>query len=194
MPELPPADPAAEAESTSGEPNPGLPAPSLTVEFHLDTADTDPPTAGWIEPQLSRALELAGVTAGRLDVTLIDDPAMCDLHEQYCGDPSPTDVITFDLRDDVVAEDEPVTDIEGDLVVCRDEAIRQAAVRGHDARMELLLYSVHGLLHLLGEDDLDDASYEKMHRREDELLVAMGLGPLFQSRGMPATTLPEAES
>ncbi|MEM6854796.1 MAG: rRNA maturation RNase YbeY, partial [Planctomycetota bacterium] len=78
-----------------------------------------------------------------------------------------------------------VTQIDGDVVICRDEAERQAAVRGHDARVELLLYAVHGLMHLLGEDDLDDANYQRMHEREDRLLTQMGFGPVFH--GPPST-------
>jgi probable rRNA maturation factor len=182
------ADPTAEPESSSGEPPDGSPAKlekdsaPITVGFHLDAPDTHPPSAGWIEPRLADALHRCGVTQGRLDVTLLDDVTMGRLHQDHCGDPSPTDVITFDLADPPSDRSAPRTRVEGDLVVGRDVAIRQADARGHEAREELLLYAVHGLLHLLGEDDHDDAAYQQMHRREDELLTAMGLGPLFHGR------------
>ncbi|MEO1236187.1 MAG: rRNA maturation RNase YbeY [Planctomycetota bacterium] len=150
-------------------------AAAWAVSFHTQVGDVDPPAAGWIEPLLTEAAQRSGVTGGWLDVTLVDDAAMADLHAEHHGDPTTTDVITFDLAD----PDAPTSHVEGDLVVCRDEAVRQAEARGHDARLELLLYAVHGLMHLLGEDDGEPEAYDRMHRREDELLGAMGFGPVF---------------
>ena len=57
-------------------------------------------------------------------------------------------------------------------------ARRQATQRGHDVRLELLLYALHGLLHLLGEDDRTDADFRRMHEKENELLRALGLPPI----------------
>jgi probable rRNA maturation factor len=153
------------------------------VSYHLDTPDVDPPSAGWLEPILERAMTLAGVAAGRIELTLVDDDTMAQLHGEHCGDPSTTDVLTFDLGDGGPGRD-AATPVEGDILICRDEARRQAAARGHDAREELLLYAVHGLLHLLGEDDRDPAAFTQMHRREDQLLTELGVGPRFHS---PAT-------
>ena len=82
-------------------------------------------------------------------------------------------MLTFDLRDDADA------DLEGDVALCVDEAARRAAERGHPVRDEVLLYAVHGLLHLLGEDDHTPADYARMHAREDALLTAIGVGPRF---------------
>ena len=106
------------------------------------------------------------------------------LHDEHCGDLAPTDVITFDLRDT------PDGPLDGDLALGRDVAVRAAAEQGTDARTELLLYAVHGLLHLLGEDDTTDDAYHRMHRREDELLTAIGVGSVFdpQAWGNPAAT------
>ncbi|MEM6459201.1 MAG: rRNA maturation RNase YbeY [Planctomycetota bacterium] len=183
-------EPAAQAppsESTAAPDDPGPspeghppPTPSdatgPAVVFELQTHDTAPPAAGWLEPRLAEACVRAGVTGGELAVTLIDDAAMAALHAEHRGEPATTDVLTFDLRD---PDATPNNRVEGDLVVCRDEAQRQADARGHTAREELLLYAVHGLLHLLGEDDYDPAAADRMHRREDALLTAIGLGPIY---------------
>jgi probable rRNA maturation factor len=87
--------------------------------------------------------------------------------------PGATDVMTFDLRDS------PRDPLEGDIVISRDVAEREAKRRGHDTRLEILLYALHGLLHLRGYDDHRSADYRKMHTREDELLRAAGLGAVF---------------
>ena len=154
-------------------------ASSLTVDLHLDADDVDPPAAGWLEPRLIDAARHAGVTAGHLSLTLFDDAGMSRLHDEYCGDPSPTDVITFDLSDGG-------GHVEGDLALGRDVAVRAAASSGggQHARVELLLYALHGLLHLLGENDTTDDAYHRMHRREDELLTAIGVGLVFDPQAL----------
>ncbi|MFP4144883.1 MAG: rRNA maturation RNase YbeY [Phycisphaeraceae bacterium] len=141
----------------------------------MKTDDTDPPLAGWLPGQVARIAALAGVEQGELSLVVVDDARMSALHEQYLGEPATTDVLSFDLREH---PDEP---LEGDLVLCLDEAARQSAERGHAVGLEVLLYAVHGLLHLLGEDDHDPDSARKMHRREDALLTRAGFGPVFGS-------------
>lgn len=181
-----PGNPVDEPEPSSGQlptgspRSPVAPIPGVELSFTLDAPDTDPPAAGWLETHLAEAIRLSGVTTGSLSVTLIDDPTMIALHAEHCDDPTPTDVLTFDLADhEPPKPGDTVTHIDGDLVICRDEAQRQAAARGHDTRVELLLYAVHGLMHLLGEDDHNDQDFQRMHQREDRLLTQMGLGPVF---------------
>ena len=150
------------------------------VDLVLQTADTDPAADGWLQPLVARVAALAGVGAGRLNLALVDDRTMERLHEQYCGVRGTTDVLTFDLRDS------PDELLEGDLALCVDEAARQGAQHGHPARVELLLYAVHGLLHLLGHDDRDPRAAAAMHRREDELLRAAGVGAVFDRSDLRA--------
>lgn len=139
----------------------------------LDAPDTDPPLAGWLPARVAAAMEAAGLDAGVLNLLVVEDAAMGEMHATYHQDPTPTDVLTFDLRDAADAE------LEGDVALCVDEAARRAAERGHPVRDEVLLYAVHGLLHLLGEDDHAPADYAHMHAREDALLTAIGVGPRF---------------
>jgi len=99
---------------------------------------------------------------------------MSDLHEEFMGISGPTDVLTFPLESD---ERGRVT--SGEVVVCVPEARRRARELRSEPRLELLLYAVHGMLHLLGYDDRTDRAYRVMHRTEDELMSELGLGPLF---------------
>lgn len=163
----PPADAADEPDG------------GLSIHLSLEAPDVQPPLGGWLEPLLLRIATEAKVTEGVLSIVLVDDARMGKLHDQYMGDPSTTDVLTFDLREDA---DDP---LEGDVVICIDEAARQAAARGHETRLEVLLYAVHGLMHLLGESDEDDASFKHMHAREDALLQAAGLGAVFSRPEAP---------
>ena len=149
---------------------------AVTVNLSLDADDVDPPAAGWLDAKLAEAAAAAGVAGGELNVLVVDDAAMASLHADFSGDPTPTDVLTFDLTETAAG---PAAVVEGDIAVCRDVAARRAAERGHPVREELLLYAVHGLLHLLGEDDHDPAAFARMHAREDAILSAIGVGPRF---------------
>lgn len=111
----------------------------------------------------------------RLDVAIVDDAAMTELHERHCGQTSTTDVLTF-------AQNRPDEPIDADLAVCADEANRQASARGHARRHELLLYILHGLLHCAGYDDHTKSTWEAMHAEEDRILEAIGVGRVFAGR------------
>lgn len=152
---------------------PGADGDAIELDITLQTTDCQPPLDGWLEPQLRRALAAAAVTAGRLSVVVVDDAVMTELHVDYRQEDGTTDVLTFDLRED---EDDP---LEGEIVICLEEASRRAAELGHPVRHEVLLYAVHGVMHLLGEDDHDPEAFERMHTREDAVLSAIGVGPVF---------------
>ncbi|MGN6726072.1 MAG: rRNA maturation RNAse YbeY, partial [Tepidisphaeraceae bacterium] len=52
----------------------------------------------------------------------------------------------------------------------------------HGVAQELLLYALHGVLHLSGYDDRTESDHRRMHRREDQILHRIGIGPLFADR------------
>jgi probable rRNA maturation factor len=99
---------------------------------------------------------------------------MADLHVQFMGIAGPTDVLTFELEHDSRGRC-----TAGEVVVCVPYAKRTAKQHGTTVERELLLYCLHGLLHLTGHDDRDDISYRKMHAAEDRILTAIGVGPVF---------------
>lgn len=151
----------------------------VEVIYQIDVAGVQ--IEGWLEEHARRAIDLCGVKQASLNLVIVADDEMAELHEQYTGVAGTTDVLTFDLTDSAEGELPlgPDAVIEGDIILCLDEAKRQAADRGHEPRQELLLYAVHGLMHLLGEDDHDEDDYQRMHAREDALLQQLGFGPLF---------------
>jgi len=99
---------------------------------------------------------------------------MADLHQQFMGLPGPTDVLTFPLDKDRRGR---VT--AGEVVLCVPEARRRARGHGVSVQQELLLYALHGMLHLCGFDDRTDAGFAAMHRTEDQILTQIGIGPVF---------------
>jgi probable rRNA maturation factor len=105
---------------------------------------------------------------------LVGDAEMIRVHGQFMGLSTPTDVMTFPLE-----HDRRGRCTSGEVVVCVAEARRAARVRGSTVPNELLLYCLHGLLHLSGLDDRTPGDYHRMHTTEDRLLTAIGVGPVF---------------
>ena len=105
---------------------------------------------------------------------------MSSLHKQFMQIDGPTDVLTFPLDFDANGRE-----IVGEVVLCVPEAARQARLRGTPVDRELLLYALHGMLHLSGFDDRTEAGFRQMHRKEDDILTRLGLGPVFGVDGAP---------
>ncbi len=158
------------------------------VEVACDPSVDDPQLADWLAGQLDRLVDQLALAEVELAVVVVADPRMAELHERFAGVTGTTDVLTFDLTGETaVGTRHPAPEtrkhVEGEVYVCYDEAARQAADRTHGVDVELLLYAVHGLLHLLGYDDHDEAHHAEMHAREDELLEAIGVGRAFDDEG-----------
>jgi probable rRNA maturation factor len=110
-----------------------------------------------------RAAEL--ILGGRdVVVALVDDDTIARLHERFLGEEGPTDVLSFP---------------HGEIVVSGDTARREALARGIDPRHELLLYVVHGALHLAGYGDKGRSEQGRMRAAERRALSALGVGDVF---------------
>lgn len=161
--------------SESGEP-PDVPNISVELTVATESGGLSVDALGDLCSRLVSEACRGVCAGGAVRARLVGDAEMASAHERYCGVIGTTDVITFDLADGRSAMGEP---LDVDLIVCVDEAVRQAAARGHALETELALYTLHGVLHALGYDDLDEEAYERMHTREDEVFRALGLGAAF---------------
>jgi metalloprotein, YbeY/UPF0054 family len=114
-----------------------------------------------------------------LSILIVDEPAMAALHEQWMGEPGPTDVLAFPMdelrpgsgggaRKEADAPADPA--LLGDVVLCPQVAARQAAEAGHSAQDELELLCTHGILHLLGYDHAEPEEHAEMFGLQSELL------------------------
>ncbi|HJT58509.1 MAG TPA: rRNA maturation RNase YbeY, partial [Ktedonobacteraceae bacterium] len=137
-------------------------------------------------------------------VTLVvtNDAMIQDLNKRYRQQDKPTDVLSFPLLEKPMvhapadqlwafAEDageasearnnipEFVTPAElllnlGDIAISWPTVVRQAAEVGHTAIYELLYLLAHGVLHLVGYDDVTEAGYRAMVNIQRAVLEAMG--------------------
>ena len=134
------------------------------------------PTA--LRRNLRRLLDIVHVGEGCWTIHLVGDRIMKQVHDRTMREPSTTDVITLDYRTrGAKGTRRAALDLES--FACAAEARRQARQRGHSVQHELLLYLVHSLLHVQGYDDRTAREAQRMHRREDRILVALGMGPVY---------------
>lgn len=143
------------------------------MTWHDRSGILRPDQIGWLCDHLLRSLKSIGVQ-GDVRVCSVGDAAMSCAHQRDLGVSGSTDVITYDIRSDA---GDPVLDL--DALICVDEARRQSELRGHTIERELLLYSLHAVLHCCGEDDHDEVSSARMHAREDAILMEIGVGPTY---------------
>lgn len=109
-----------------------------------------------------------GFTDGDVSVAVVDDPEMHELNRRHLDHDYPTDVLSF------VFERNPPS-IVGEIVVSAETAKRESRQYGWSPQNELVLYLVHGALHLIGYDDKSPADRQEMRQREAYWLEQLGL-------------------
>jgi probable rRNA maturation factor len=137
----------------------------------------------YLRKHLPRAHRLLKSPLREMSLALVGDRRMAKLHQRFMGIAGPTDVLTFELDHDARGR---VT--AGEVVVCVPYAVRQARRTGVAVRKELLLYALHGMLHLCGFDDRTARDFAAMHEREDDILKRLGVGVVFARKAMGKTT------
>jgi probable rRNA maturation factor len=130
--------------------------------------DTRPLGDDTVAATVEAALAHGGRPGIDVDVVLVDDRTLAELHGRFLGDPSVTDVMSFDLGDDDLGG--PV----GEIYVSVDRAKAVAEERGGSLERELALYLVHGALHLCGHDDHEDEDRARMREAERTVLRRLG--------------------
>ncbi len=115
-----------------------------------------------------------------LGVTVVDDSEILELNREYREKDSVTDVLSFpqfygreDLLEDLL--DDKAETLIGDVVICYEQAQRQAEEYGTGLTREMLYLFVHSVMHLFGYDHMDEEEKAVMRAREEEVLSAIGV-------------------
>lgn len=122
----------------------------------------------WLREVINRAVPLCVVHAKggsppllslpEIEASIVTDKVIGKVHADFFGDPSPTDVITFQ---------------HGEIIVSADTAAREGPAHGLTFDEELLLYLIHGLMHLGGWDDHDPEEAARMKVLQEGVLDAL---------------------
>lgn len=114
-------------------------------------------------------LEGESIQRGKVVIAPVNNEHIHRLNRQFLNHDEPTDVLTFPYT-------EPgATTLEGEIVVGYEVAAEYAQDRGHDPQTELLLYVIHGCLHLCGYDDTSPQARREMRAKEHAYLQALNL-------------------
>lgn len=147
----------------------------LDIVYHLHDAHAayymaeDPRieiAATWIAQQF-------GLSKLYASIAVVDDQTIRQLNAQRLGHDWPTDVISFVL-------DQTDSGLEGEVIASAETAAKVCRAAGWSAQDELLLYIVHGLLHVAGMDDVELEERQAMRQMERKCLLAIGVAQADQ--------------
>ena len=111
-------------------------------------------------------------TQSDLTIMFVDPDPIAELHERWMSLEGPTDVMSFPM-DELRPGDGKTTmeGVLGDLVICPWVAAQQAAAAGHSTMQEMMLLTIHGILHLLGYDHVTPEQERQMFGLQRQLLL-----------------------
>ncbi|ANC77913.1 rRNA maturation RNase YbeY [Fictibacillus phosphorivorans] len=128
---------------------------------------------------LEKAAEMEETGQAEVSITIVTKERIQEINKEYRQKDSVTDVISFAMEE--MGEDETEiiggeeTRFLGDIIICLDVAKEQAEEYGHSLEREMGFLAVHGFLHLLGYDHMNEEDEKRMFGRQEEILEQYGL-------------------
>lgn len=142
----------------------------IDLGLHVNAAVYSLPTVA--DPRIRQAARWIAMEFGfkkfYASIAIVDDSTIQQVNAQRLGHDWPTDVISFEL-------DASNESVEGEVIASVETAARICVAAGWSVADELLLYVVHGLLHVAGMDDGDEEQRQKMRLAEQNCLLALGV-------------------
>jgi len=119
------------------------------------------------------------VTKTSLSIVFVTRQRIKALNKKFLGRDYVTDVLAFDLRGDYMPlpkgpKLKKVRTIDGEVIVSTDAVLNNTKAYQTSPAQELILYILHGILHLLGYDDHNSEDIKRMRRKEAELMSFLG--------------------
>jgi probable rRNA maturation factor len=152
-------------------------APLISVDINNEQLHV-PLDEGRLRRAVQLVLEDAALPRAMISVAVVSDGTICELHRKYLHLDEPTDVLSFLLEhsDDY---------LEGEVIVSADTAGVTAGWYGWQFEDELLLYVIHGALHLVGYDDTTPESKAEMRAQEMRYLAHFGVQARYEESAAP---------
>ena len=149
---------------------------NTTIGFEPETLTVDENLLAEILRAADTVGKLYGVENSELSITLTDDEHIHALNKKFRGIDRATDVLSFAFRE----SDEPEildaqVDVLGDVIISLERAKIQAEEFGHSFLREVIFLEVHGLLHLLGYDHIDDDERREMEAEQKFVMTTLNI-------------------
>jgi len=103
---------------------------------------------------------------GYLSLVFADNEVIKELNRRYLKKNNPTDVLAFDLTDNFQPQE-----LSAEVIISVEKAEENSKIFSTDLREELLLYIIHGLLHLSGFEDKTSLQKKEMRKKEKEIII-----------------------
>lgn len=152
----------------------------LHIDFLDETNEVQQAHIELVESLLQHAATIENIEDGtEVSVTFVTNDAIQEINRDYRDKDQPTDVISFAMEElgdgemEVVIEGMPR--MLGDIIISIDRTQEQAEDFGHSFERELGFLAVHGFLHLLGYDHMNEVDEKVMFGKQDEILLSYGL-------------------
>lgn len=151
----------------------------ISIDLMDETATLTDEELKLVEEVLQHAAQEEQVEAAEVSVTFVTNDMIQSINKEYRGKDQPTDVISFAMEEMGEGELEIVGSLEprmlGDIIISLDRTKEQADDYGHTFERELAFLAVHGFLHLLGYDHMNQEDEKKMFARQEEILTSLGI-------------------
>ncbi|WP_114890223.1 rRNA maturation RNase YbeY [Haemophilus influenzae] len=143
---------------------------SILVDLQIATENTEGlPTEEQIVQWATGAVQPEGNEV-EMTVRIVDEAESHELNLTYRGKDRPTNVLSFPFE----CPDEVELPLLGDLVICRQVVEREAAEQEKPLMAHWAHMVVHGCLHLLGYDHIEDDEAEEMESLETQIMQGLG--------------------
>lgn len=139
-----------------------------SIEIQQESESSDVPDSSLLQTWVDAALKDYPADT-ELVIRIVDKPEISQLNEHYRAKPGPTNILSFPLD----APDYIETNLLGDLVVCAPILVEEALAQHKPLEHHWAHIIVHGVLHLLGYDHIEDDQAEVMEAKEIEILAQL---------------------
>lgn len=131
----------------------------MNIDFNFEDVEFNLPDHDSLVSWIDYTCKNEGCETQNITYIFCSDEYLLNVNRQYLNHDYYTDIITFDY----VKEKE----ISGDLFISYDRIVDNAKTFGVSCETELLRVMIHGVLHLIGYDDLTDEDEAEIHKMED---------------------------
>lgn len=150
----------------------------IIISTYPEKLQSSPSIERIVKEAIVKVGELYGLETAEVSITLTDNVYIHELNMKYRNIDRPTDVLSFALNEGEEPEivDGPVVNMLGDIIISVERATEQAAEYGHSIEREIAFLTVHGMLHLLGYDHMEEVDRVEMRKEEDYVMEKLGIG------------------